>query len=221
MLTDSQRAAMAARLRQGRAGAGSTGIPRRRPGLTEIPLSYGQEQLWFLDQLAPGLATYNIAGAIHLAGELDPAALAAAAGALVARHESLRTRFSAPDGRPRQTIDEPAEVKVPVVDLTGLPDADQHRRYDELSHEEAARPFSLEQGPLLRMLLVRLAADRHALLVTVHHTVFDGWSFGILVQELKALYEGRAAELAEPPIQFADYAVWARERLTGVLVPAN
>ncbi|GIE97676.1 non-ribosomal peptide synthetase [Paractinoplanes rishiriensis] len=211
MLTDSQRAAMAARLRQGRADAGSTGIPRRRAGLTEIPLSYGQEQLWFLDQLAPGLATYNIAGAIHLNGPLDVAALHGAVGELAARHESLRTRFAGRDGRPHQVIDEPAEVKVPLADLTGAPDAED--RYRELARAEAARPFSLEQGPLLRTLLVRLAADRHVLVVTVHHTVFDGWSFGILVQELSAAYQGRLT--GEPPIQYADYAVWERDRLTG------
>ena len=219
MLSDSQRALLAARLRQGRPDGGGTGIPRRRPGLAEIPLSFGQEQLWFIDQLAPGLATYNIAGAIRLTGELDPAALQSAVNALVARHESLRTRLVVRDGRPVQVIDDPAEVKLPVADLTGLPDAERDQRYQEQARQEAARPFTLEHGPLLRALPVRLAADRHVLVVTVHHTVFDGWSFGVLVQELCALYEagvaGRPARLDDLPIQFADYAVWERERLQG------
>ncbi|GAB1689813.1 non-ribosomal peptide synthetase [Krasilnikovia sp. M28-CT-15] len=219
MLSDSQRALLAARLRQGRADKGATGIPRRATGLVDIPVSFGQEQLWFIDQLAPGLATYNIAGAVQLTGQLDLAALQAAVNTLIARHESLRTRLVARDGRAVQVIDEPAEVKLPLTDLTGLPDGERQQRYQQEAAQEATRPFTLEHGPLLRLRLVKLDAEQHVLVITVHHTVFDGWSFGVLVQELSALYEarvvGRPAQLTELPIQFADYAVWERDRLQG------
>ncbi|WP_199511575.1 non-ribosomal peptide synthetase [Nucisporomicrobium flavum] len=219
MLSDTQRALLAARLRRGRADQAVAGIPRRAPGLVDVPLSFGQEQLWFIDQLAPGLATYNIAGAVRLTGPLDPAALQAAVTALVGRHESLRTRLVARDGRAVQVIDEPAEVKLPVTDLSGLAEPEREQRYRQEIGQEAARPFTLEHGPLLRLLLVKLAEEQQVLVITVHHTVFDGWSFGVLVGELSALYEarvaGRPAQLPELAIQFADYAVWERERLRG------
>jgi amino acid adenylation domain-containing protein len=215
MLSNSQRALLAARLRQGRENVAVAGIPRRRPGLQEIPLSFGQEQLWFLDQLAPGLPTYNIAGAVRMAGPLDVDALGSALDALMARHEILRTRLVSLDDRPCQVIDQPRPCALTAVDLTGTP-AERWRR---LAREEAARPFVLDEGPLLRLLLMQLADERHVLVVTVHHTVFDGWSFAVLLQELATLYEaavtGSPTNLPELPVQFADYAVWERDRLQG------
>jgi amino acid adenylation domain-containing protein len=219
MLTDSARALLAARLRQGRTDAGATGIPRRRPGLVELPLSFGQEQLWFIDQLAPGLPTYNIAGAVRMTGPFDAVALGVAVDRLVARHEVLRTRLVNLDGKPCQVVDPPRPVEVPVVDLSQLADSDREERWRQVAADEAAGPFRLDEGPLLRLQLLRLAADCHVLVVTVHHTVFDGWSFAVLVQELAGLYDaavaGRPAALAELPIQFGDYALWERERLQG------
>ncbi|MCA2217971.1 non-ribosomal peptide synthetase [Jidongwangia harbinensis] len=219
MLTDSQRAKLAARLRQGRTDPDANRIPRRRADLTEIPLSSGQEQLWFLDQLAPGRSTYTIAGAVTLAGALDTGALQRSLDALVARHESLRTRLVGVAGRPTQVIDPPAGCPLPVTDLTAVPTADREARWRELAREEAERPFALDRGPLLRARLLRVAADRHVLVVAVHHTVFDGWSFGVLLQELSSWYAAevadRPADLPPPAVQFADYAVWERERLRG------
>lgn len=219
MLSDSQRASLLARLRRGREHAPG-GIPRRPAGLDELPLSFGQEQLWFIDQLAPGLATYNIAGVFWFAGALDTAALARAMDTLVQRHEILRTRLVEVDGRPRQVIDAPHPGRgIVVTDLSGLDPAARDAEWNRLTAQEAEHPFVLHEGPLLRTTLVRLADQQHALLVVVHHTVFDGWSFGVLTTELCVLYEaevaGKPSTLPELAVQFADYALWERERLTG------
>ncbi len=222
-LTESQRAVLTAHLRQ-RDNLAS-GIPPRPAGLAELPLSYGQEQLWFLDQFAPGSATYNIPFALRLSGRLDVAALGRAVGGLRARHEALRTRLVArPDGRPVQVVDlpppaSPAGVRLEVTDLSGLDPDKQQAELREFIDSAAVRPFSLADGPLLRTWLLRLADEEHVLLVVVHHVVFDGWSGGIFVRELAALYgaevTGEPAGLAELPVQYADYALWERGRLQG------
>jgi amino acid adenylation domain-containing protein len=218
MLTDAQRAALAARLRQGRQVLAA--IPRRPAGLTGLPMSYGQEQLWFLDQFAPGLATYNIPLAISVSGPLDAAALGRALDGLAARHEALRTRLlPGPDGRPVQVIDPSASSPLELTDLSG-PDAARCReRLAAFIGRAAEQPFDLARGPLLRTWLLRLAADEHILLLVVHHAVFDGWSAGVAVADLAALYlaevTGEPSGLAELPVQFADYAIWERDRLAG------
>jgi amino acid adenylation domain-containing protein len=221
MLTDSQRAALTARLRRGQEKRSSE-IPRRPGGLTALPMSYGQEQLWFLDRFAPGLPTYNIPHALTLSGPLDPGALGRAIGELVGRHEALRTRLVADDeGRPVQVIDAAQAPPPPleVVDLSGLEPAKQQSRLRDFIDVEASRPFMLAAGPLLRTWLLRLAGDEHVLLVVVHHAVFDGWSAGVLLRELAALYaqeaSGAPAGLAELAVQFADFALWERDRLRG------
>lgn len=219
MLSDAHRASLVARLRRGRENA-PAGIPRRPAGMQQVPLSFGQEQLWFIEQLAPGLPTYNIAGMLRFTGALDTAALARAVDALVERHEVLRTRLIDADGIPQQGIDPPAPGgEWAIADLTGLPEDEREPELHRLAVEEAERPFALDRGPLFRTRLVRLGERSHALLIVVHHTVFDGWSFGVLTTELTALYEaahtGRPPALPELPIQFADYALWERERLQG------
>jgi amino acid adenylation domain-containing protein len=219
MLTDSQREALTARLRRGREKS-VTPIPRRPAGLAGLPLSYGQEQLWFIDRFAPGLATYNIPHALRLSGRLDAAALDRAVTALAARHEALRTRLvAAAQGSPVQVIDPPGPVPVGLSDLSGLDPGQRQAALRELIGTESLRPFALAEGPLLRSWLLRLSDDEHVLLVVVHHTVFDGWSSGILSTDLAALYEaevtGEPAGLAELPVQFADYALWERDRLQG------
>ncbi|ASW55624.1 non-ribosomal peptide synthetase [Plantactinospora sp. KBS50] len=217
MLSDTQRAALAARLRQGR---GVAGIPRRDPSLTELPLSSGQEQLWFIDQFAPGLPTYNIAGTLWLDGDLDVDALGRAFDTLIARHEILRTRLDSVDGRPVQVIDAPPPPTVWAVrDLSGMPAAQRDTAFEAEAVEFGLLPFDLAKGPLYRSRLVRMTQRRHALHLNVHHSVFDGWSFAICVRELAACYTaevtGEPAELAGMPIQFADYALWERGRLDG------
>ncbi|MYS19643.1 amino acid adenylation domain-containing protein [Streptomyces sp. DvalAA-14] len=219
MLSNSQRALLAAQLRRRAANTPTAGIPRRPAGLQELPLSFGQEQLWFIDQLAPGLSTYNIAGAVRMAGPLDRAALSAALDALVVRHEALRTRLVTIDSRPSQVVDAPAPVQVATADLREVPAESLEERWRAAAVEEGTRPFVLDRGPLLRVLLLRLADEAHVLVVTVHHTVFDGWSFPVLLAELAELYEaaavGRESTLPELPVQFADFALWERGRLQG------
>ncbi|HEX9030656.1 MAG TPA: condensation domain-containing protein, partial [Streptosporangiaceae bacterium] len=222
MLTDAQREALAMRLRRGRGDLAGE-IPRRQPGLTDLPLSYGQEQLWFIDRFAPGLPTYNIPHALRITGPLDAAALSRAAAGLVSRHEALRTRLvTGADGRPVQVIDPPGELTLELVDLSGGSAHDRDVALSELIETESVRPFSLEHGPLLRAHLVRLADDEHVLVIVFHHVVFDGWSAGVFLRELAALYgqerDGQPSGLAELPVQFADYALWERDRLSGPLL---
>jgi amino acid adenylation domain-containing protein len=213
MLSESQRALLTARLRQGRQST-AHGIVRRPPGAGALPLSSGQEQLWFLDRFEPGRSTYNILCGLRIRGSLDVAALGRAVDALAARHETLRTRFvSDAGGNPRQEIGEPAAVALPLVELTS---ADQ---LQETARALWTLPFDLSQGPLMRVVLARTAPDEHVLIVVVHHIVFDGWSARVLLREIAVLYDaevtGRAPELPELPVQFADFAMWERERLSG------
>jgi amino acid adenylation domain-containing protein len=190
-------------------------VPRQR----ELPLSFAQERLWFMDQLAPGNAAYNVHAAFHLAGVLDAAALARAVRRVVARHESLRTTFAALDGRAVQVIAPAAAVPLPRVDLRALPAARREAEARRLAAAESWRPFDLARGPLLRALLVRLDGNEHVLSLTIHHIVADGWSLGILMRELSHCYAavvaGPARPLPELPVQYADYAVWQREWLQG------
>jgi amino acid adenylation domain-containing protein len=220
MLTEETRAALAERLRRGREDAVAEPIPSRPIGLADLPLSYGQEQLWFLDRLAPGLPTYNIVSALRLAGPLDDAALDRALSALVGRHEALRTRLvTGEGGHPVQVIDPPVPVTPDRVDVSGLTPGPRQAGLRELADTEAGRPFDLAAGPLLRSWLVRLEPAEHLLLIVVHHAVFDGWSAGVLVRDLAALYAaevtGQPPARPELPAQFADYALWERGRLQG------
>ncbi|HEY3579490.1 MAG TPA: condensation domain-containing protein, partial [Pyrinomonadaceae bacterium] len=181
------------------------------------PLSYAQQRLWFIHQLDPGSPAYNIPLAVRLTGRLDLAALRATLIEVVHRHEALRTTFAVRDGEPQQIIHEPAEVELPVTDLTNLGEREQE--VQRIAEEEARLPFDLVNGPLLRVRLLQMSEDEQVLLVTMHHIVSDGWSMGVLVKEVAALYTafvtGEAAQLAELPIQYADYSVWQREWLRG------
>ncbi|WP_338270579.1 condensation domain-containing protein, partial [Corallococcus caeni] len=185
----------------------------------EAPLSFAQQRLWFLDQLQPGTATYNIPSALHLEGPLDFAALERSFRELLQRHESLRTTFHAHAGEPVQRFHATADFALDVRDLEHLaPDA-REAEARRLAGAEALRPFDLAKGPLLRASLLRLAEHHHVLLVTMHHIVSDGWSMGILVRELGALYRAFSAGLGSPltalPLQYADYALWQRNWLQG------
>ncbi len=216
MLSDAQRELLIARLRKGR-GEAPGGIVRRPEGMKDLPLSFGQEQLWFMDRFAPGEPTYNIPAGLWLRGGLDAGAMRRALDALVARHEALRTRLVAgADGRPYQIVDEPKGADLVEVDVSTV--ADPEARLRELAAEEALKPFALAEGPLFRTHLVRLEPEVHVLVLVVHHVVFDGWSIGVLLNEVMALYgaelTGEPSGLAELPVQFADYAIWERERLS-------
>src|SRR6185437_5311362 len=218
MLTDSQRAALAQRLRRSRTETGSAepvSLKPRDPQLQDLPLSFGQEQLWFLDRFAPGEAMYNIPIAISLDGALDEGALQAALDALAQRHEPLRTRLVTSKGQPVQRIDPPRQIPMTIIDLSG---GEPDSRLREFIATEALRPFDLAAGPLMRVSLIRLGTGRHVLLQIFHHAIFDGWSANVLLRELAALYRQRASGepsgLAQLPVQFADYAIWERARLT-------
>src|SRR5215207_82440 len=183
------------------------------------PTSFAQQRLWFLDQLEPGTAAYNIPAAVRLHGALDVAAFGRALTEIVRRHEALRTTFAVRDGQPVQLIHPAGPLELPVTDLGHLGAELREAEARRLAAEEARRPFDLAAGPLLRVQLLRLADDEHVALLTMHHIVSDGWSMGVLVREVAALYEafaaGRPSPLAELPVQYADYAAWQRERLQG------
>ena len=177
-----------------------------------LPLSFAQRRLWFLDQLEPDSAAYNLSLALRLRGELDPEALRRALGEIVRRHESLRTTFRAEGGEPFQVVHPPATWPLPVADVGHLAPADRDAELGRLAASDARQPFSLESGPLLRTSLVRVDHSDHLLLVAMHHIVSDGWSLGIFGRELGALYAAflQGQPPAEPPptIQYADFAAW-------------
>ncbi len=185
----------------------------------ELPLSYAQHQLWFVEQLQPGSSSYSVPQAIRMSGTLDPEALRRALNAIVDRHESLRTTFASVDGEPVQAIGPRLEMELPLVDLSGLPENEREIQTLRLVDEEVQRPFDLARGPLFRASLLRLGDEEHVLLLNMHHIISDGWSLGVLFRELATLYEafatGRPASLPELAIQYADYAYWQREWLQG------
>lgn len=196
-------------------------VPRDRP----LPLSFAQERLWFLDQFEGGSATYNMPVALRISGALRPALVARALTEVVRRHEALRTTFPVVDGEPIQRIAPAGPVDVPVVDLEALPTADRLAAAARLMDEQARRPFDLVRGPLVRAALARLGSDDHIAMLTMHHIVSDGWSMGVFVREMTALYGayagGAASPLPEPAIQYADFAVWQRQWLRGATLEAK
>jgi len=196
-------------------------IPRlervRREG--GMRLSFAQERLWFVDQLEPNNVAYNVPLAIRLRAELKKEALEQSINEMVARHEVLRTSIKVVDGQPVQIIAPAAALSLPFIDLTDLPEAEREAEARRLASLEAQRPFNLSSGPLLRACLVRLGGEEYLLMLTMHHIVSDGWSMGVLFRELTVLYEaysrGAGSPLAELPIQYADYAAWQREWMSG------
>ncbi|MET0399501.1 MAG: amino acid adenylation domain-containing protein, partial [Longimicrobiaceae bacterium] len=184
-----------------------------------LPLSFAQQRLWFIHQFAPESAAYNMPHPLRLRGALDVGALRRSLEALVARHEALRTIFAVVDGEPVQVVDDRVDLRLPVADLSGLAADARDAETRRLIGEETLRPFDLARGPLIRALLVRAGAEEHAVLFTLHHIVADGWSLGVLVREVSALYgafsRGEAPRLAALPIQYGDYAAWQRAWLSG------
>ncbi|WP_396229873.1 condensation domain-containing protein, partial [Frankia sp. CpI1-P] len=195
---------------------------RRQRPLRRFPASFAQQRLWFLDQLTPGNAAYNIPGALRLHGAIDLDLWRRACAEIVRRHESLRTTFEEVDGEPVQVIAETGEPEFDVVECGHLAGPQGDVEITRLARAEFARPFDLRTGPLLRVKFLRLRSDEHVLLLTMHHIVGDLWSTSVAFAELVALYgafqAGGEAANALPddlPVQYADYAVWQRERLDG------
>ena len=186
---------------------------------TRLPLSFAQQRLWFLDQLEAGSHVYNLPAGLRVRGPLDIGTLLRSLGEVVKRHEALRTTFPSSSGEARQRVAPAQPPRLPLCDLRQLPAARREPEAARLGAAEARTPFILARGPLLRARLLRLADEEHVVLFTMHHIVGDGWSTGILVRELAALYgafaTGSPSPLAALPIQYADFALWQRRWLTG------
>ncbi|NOY60222.1 MAG: amino acid adenylation domain-containing protein [Calditrichaeota bacterium] len=184
----------------------------------KLPLSFAQQRLWFLDQLEPGQANYNIPASIRIRGKTDRTALIRAIQRLAERHESLRTVFSTIDGRAYQTILDDPVIPVEKKCLTELPEADRLNEAMQIVREEAQSPFNLARGPLMRVKLIELDEDDHILMMNMHHIISDGLSVGIIVRDLIEIYraqlEQRQPQLPSLPVQYADYAVWQRNLLS-------
>ncbi|MCO6701889.1 amino acid adenylation domain-containing protein [Streptomyces sp. CHA1] len=193
-------------------------IPRTE-GDEGLPLSFAQQRLWFLDAYEPGSTDYVSPTGLRMRGPLDPEALRHALSGLVARHPSLRTVFDEVRGQAVQTIRPPAEVSLPLTDLSALGGTAREQALERLLAEQTGTPFDLREGPLLRAALVRLGDEDHVLALCVHHIVTDGWSSALIARDLEALYaarrRGEEPGLPPLPLRYADFARWQRDRLTG------
>lgn len=205
------------------------------------PVSFAQQRLWFIQQLAPRSASYNIPSAVRLTGDLDIDVLKRCFGEITRRHEILRTTFVERNGQPVQSIAPATEPALPLIDLRHHQKDERESRARQLVDEEAGQPFDLETGPLFRLKLLLLAANEFVLVVVMHHIISDGWSMTVLVNELTALYEafseGGKSPLGDLSLQYGDYALWQRTHfnesvlaseaaywcthLTGALEPLN
>jgi hypothetical protein len=196
-------------------------VRAEREGQTgvRLPLSFAQQRLWFLDQLAPNSPSYNMPGAVKLEGRLNLEVLERVINDVVRRHEVLRTRIEIEDGRPMQVIDEWSQRRLEVEDLTGLTVEEKEKETRRIANEDAVTGFDLSRGPVVRVKALKLGEEDHVLVFTMHHIVSDAWSMGILVREIAALYQaysaGESSPLDELPLQYADFAVWQREWLKG------
>ncbi|HWO37729.1 MAG TPA: amino acid adenylation domain-containing protein, partial [Candidatus Acidoferrum sp.] len=181
--------------------------------------SFAQRRLWFLDQLEPGTAAYNLPRAFRIIGPLDLEILRRALDTVVRRHASLRTMFESVHGEPRQLVLPDSNVDVPLIDLTNLPETERETEALRIVGEEGRKPFDLTAGPLLRTLVVRLGPERHIFLMVMHHIITDGWSISILFREVTTCYAAFARDeepdLPELPVQYAEYAQWQRECMNG------
>jgi amino acid adenylation domain-containing protein len=191
----------------------------RTPRDAPIPASFAQQALWFLEQLDPGRPTFNVSAAVQVQGPLDVDALSRAFDEIVRRHEILRTTFALVDGRPIQRIDRVSPARLEIHSLGELPEDKRSDEARRLAIEAASRPFELGAGPLVRATLVSLGDRDNAVILTMHHIITDGWSFGVAAGELATLYEshraGRPSPLRELPVQYADFARWQREWMRG------
>jgi amino acid adenylation domain-containing protein len=193
-------------------------MPRARDS-NRIPLSFSQQRLWLVLQLDPDNVSYNAPEALLLRGQLHVTALARSFSEIVRRHEALRTTFQAVSGEPRQVIGQPEPIPLDVIDLRQLPEPERDAKAKQLIDEEASLPFDLIRGPLLRVKLLKLKDDEHILLLNIHHIIYDGWSAGVLLHELTTLYDafsrGQSSPLPELALQYADFAIWQRNWLSG------
>ncbi|PYP88079.1 MAG: non-ribosomal peptide synthetase [Blastocatellia bacterium AA13] len=210
-----------------RQSGGDSAAPaiRRAPREALMPLSFAQERLWFIDQWEPGNVAYNIYDAIIIEGKIDVPALEQSLNEIVRRHEILRTTFVMCDEQPAQQIAASLTLMLPMIGLEGIDVSAHDALIERLIGQEISSPFDLATGPLLRVKLFRLGSDKHVLLFNLHHIVSDGWTTGVLIKEMAALYGSYTMALPSPlpelPIQYADFAVWQRETMTGERLAAE
>ncbi len=194
----------------------SSSIPRI-PRSEDLPLSFAQQRLWFIDHLEPGAPLYNIASAVRMIGKLDIAALETAFNDIIARHEVLRATFHTVNGKPRQIIHPRASLRIQVVDLCSLPEEERDAETQRRARLSAQQPFDLARGPLIRVTIFCLNETEHLAVIVTHHIISDGWSMGVLERELAHCYyarlQGRDPGLPPLPIQYADFAAWQRQWL--------
>ncbi|MEO0852485.1 MAG: condensation domain-containing protein, partial [Cyanobacteria bacterium J06648_11] len=192
-------------------------IPRRPPSSEPLQVSFAQQRLWFLNQLETDSPFYNIPMGLRMKGRLDVEALRRSFAEIVRRQDILRTTFFSDRGQPLQVIHESMPLAVPLIDLQELPASDRQVEVERLTAADIRQPYDLERGPLLRATLLRSAPEEHTLLLSIHHTITDGWSRGVLLRELADLYAafaaGQPSPLPELPVQYADFALWQRDWL--------
>ncbi|MFE8599264.1 amino acid adenylation domain-containing protein [Archangium violaceum] len=224
-LSPEQRARLEQRLRGEAAPRAAEPTIPRRAGNGPAPLSFAQQRLFVIQQLEGQSPIYNVAARLSIRGPLNVEVLRRAVEEISRRHEVLRTRFLQRGGEPVQEVLADARPVFQRVDLGAVPPAEREARLEELSRREATHPFDLEHGPLLRVTVVRLGAEEHALCFVVHHIVWDGWSNGILLRELSALYQaflrGEPSPLPVLPIQYADFTLWQRAHLSGAVLEGH
>lgn len=198
---------------------------KRIPRDGELPPSFAQARLWLLNQLESGGVAYNIPSLFRLKGNFNQAAFEQSLSEIVRRHEVLRTYYLAVDGRPVQKIAPPGLFRIPVVDLQALPETVRAKEAARLAFVDAKQPFDLAKAPLMRATLLKLAPEEQILLLNIHHIAFDVWSFGVLTQEMSALYKaflnGKPSPLPDLPIQYVDFAAWQQEWLQGEVLQAQ
>jgi amino acid adenylation domain-containing protein len=190
-----------------------------------FPASFAQQRLWFLDQLEPGTAAYNLPRAFEVVGPLEVDILARAFRTVVSRHAPLRTIFDSVEGEARQIVLSDLDVNIPVLDLSDLPQDERESEALRIASEEGKKPFHLSEGPLVRCLLIRLHPEKHVLVLVMHHIVTDGWSISILFREVTKCYAAfignQTPDLPEIAIQYAEYAQWQREHMSGALLASE
>ena len=216
-LTTEQRHLLGRLMDEQRVGARVPAIVPADATADRLPLSSAQRSIWFFDRLSPGSPVYNVAGTARMRGPVDPGALRQSLEIIVRRHQTLRTTFHDRDGEPFASVGEPQRTMLPVIDLSVLSGQDRTAAATARCREFAHAPFDLSADPMLRAELLRLADDEHLLALCIHHIAADGWSLGVLVDELATLYtqlrDGLPPDLPELPVQYTDFAAWQVGRL--------
>ncbi len=220
-LTPEQRRLLELKLRTKEPKQQAPGVPRRTRDGSALPLSFAQQRLWFMYQLSPLSTAYNIVSAIRLTGKLDAIALKRSFEEIIRRHEILRTTFVNINGQPAQIVADEPKMDFTERDFSADSD-DVEQPLHQMLEQEAATPFDLSRGPLLRVFLAKISDDRHVVMISTHHIIMDGWSMAIFFREQALLYNGfvnnSPSPLPELAIQYGDYAAFQHARITGEIL---